>query len=69
MNIGDIVKLKKGHPFEDRIGLIVERTFQILPPGTIQILVYKVLLNSIIINVPLKWMVQINTHPNTGEIK
>ena len=69
MNIGELVQLVSGHPYEGRIGVIVDKTLEILPPGTNRILVYKVLLDSIIINVPLKWMVRINTHPsNTGEI-
>ena len=63
MNIGELVKLASGHPYEGRIGVIVDKTLEILPPGTNRILVYKVLLDSIIINVPLKWMVRINTHP------
>ena len=69
MNVGELVQLVQGHPYEGRIGIIVERTLEILPPGTNRILVYKVLSGGIIINVPLKWMVRINTHPsNTGEI-
>ena len=68
MNVGELVQLVQGHPYEGRIGIIVERTLEILPPGTNRILVYKVLSGGIIINVPLKWMVRINTHPsNTGE--
>jgi hypothetical protein len=67
LNAGDIICLKEGHPYEGKVGIIVERTFEILPPGTNLILVYKVLLDSIIINVPLKWMVQINTHPSDKE--
>ena len=63
MNIGELVQLVSGHPYEGRIGVIVDKTLEILPPGTNKILVYKVLLDSIIINVPLKWMVRINTHP------
>jgi hypothetical protein len=63
MNAGDLVQLKKDHPYEDRVGIIVERTFENLPPGTNKILVYKVLLNSIIISVPQKWLQIINTHP------
>ena len=59
MNVGDLVKLVPGHPYEGRVGVIVERTFEILPPGTNKILVYKVLSAGIIINVPLKWMVRI----------
>jgi len=70
MNVGELVQLVQGHPYEGRIGIIVERTLEILPPGTNRILVYKVLSGGIIINVPLKWMVRINTHPsNTGEIQ
>ena len=59
MKVGDLVQLVEGHPYEGRVGMIVERTFEILPPGTNQILVYKVLSAGIIINVPLKWMVRI----------
>ncbi len=68
MNVGDLVRLKGGHPYEGRVGVIVERSLKVLPPGTNRILVYKVMSEGIIINVPLKWMVRINTHPsNTGE--
>ena len=67
MNVGELVQLVQGHPYEGRIGIIVERTLEILPPGTNRILVYKVLSGGIIINVPLKWMVRINTHPETQE--
>ena len=68
MNVGDLVQLVPGHPYEGRIGVIVDKTLEHLPPGTNRILVYKVLSDDIIINVPLKWMVRINTHPtNTGE--
>ena len=59
MNVGDLVKLAPGHPYEGRVGMIVERTFEVLPPGTNKILVYKVLTRGTIINVPLKWMVRI----------
>lgn len=59
MNVGDLVQLVPGHPYEGRVGVIVERTFEILPPGTNKILVYKVLTRGTIINVPLKWMVRI----------
>ena len=67
MNVGDMVQLKKGHPYEDRVGIIVDRPMEPLPPGTDKILVYKVLLDSIIINVPYKWLQIINTHPVTQE--
>ena len=68
MNIGELVQLVEGHPYEGRVGVIVDKTLEHLPPGTNRILVYKVLSEGIIINVPLKWMVRINTHPsNTGE--
>ncbi len=67
MNIGELVQLIKGHPYEGAVGVIVDRTLEILPPGTNRILVYKVLSAGIIINVPLKWMVRINTHPETQE--
>ena len=67
MNAGDIVSLKMGHPYESKIGIIVERTFEILPPGTNKILVYKVLLEGTIINVPYKWLQILNTHPETQE--
>ena len=58
---GDLVKLKKDHPYEGKVGLIVDRGLQVLPPGNKKILVYKVLVGDIIINVPLRWMEQINT--------
>ena len=45
------------------MGMVVERTYEILPPGTNLILVYKVLAAGIIINVPIKWLQTINTHP------
>jgi len=68
MNAGDLVKIKKGHPCDSgSIGVIVERTIEILPPGTERVLVYKVLIEGIIINVPLKWLQTINTHPETQE--
>ena len=67
MKVGDMVSLKKGHPYEYRVGIIVDRTIEVLPPGTHRILVYKVLLDSIIINVPYKWLQTINTHPETQE--
>ena len=67
MNAGDLVVLKKGHPYEAKMGVIVDRTIDKLPPGTDRILVYKLLVDGIIINVPLKWMVRINTHPETQE--
>ena len=67
MNAGDIVRLKIGHPYESKIGIIVERTFEILPPGTNKILVYKVLLEGTIINVPYKWLQILNTHPSSQE--
>ena len=70
MNAGDMVILKHGHPYESKVGIIVERTFEILPPGTDRILVYKVLLEGTIISVPYRWLQILNTHPkNTGEIK
>ena len=61
MNIGELVQLIPGHPYEGRIGVIVDKTLEILPPGTNRILVYKILSDGIIINVPLKWMVRIQT--------
>ena len=67
MKVGDLVQLVSGHPYEGYVGVVIDRTFQILPPGTTQLLVYKVLSEGIIINVPLKWMVRINTHPETQE--
>lgn len=70
MNVGDLVQLVEGHPYEGRVGVVVARDLEHLPPGTNLILVYKVLSHGIIINVPLKWMVRItDTHQNTGEIK
>ena len=67
LNVGDLVQLKSGHPYEEKMGMIVERTYEILPPGTNLILVYKVLLAGIIINVPLKWLQVLNTHPSDKE--
>ena len=67
MNVGELVRLRTGHPYEGKLGVIVEKTIESLPPGTNKILVYKVLSEGIIINVPLKWMVRINTHPETQE--
>ena len=70
MNVGELVQLVQGHPYEGKIGVIVDKRLEYLPPGTNRILVYKVMSDGIIINVPLKWMVRINTHPsNTGERK
>lgn len=70
MNVGELVQLVEGHPYEGKIGVIVDKRLEHLPPGTNRILVYKVMSDGIIINVPLKWMVRINTHPsNTGEQK
>ncbi len=60
MVVGDLVKIKEGHPYAGKIGCIVERTFQNLPPGTNKILVYKVLVDSIIINIPYRWMEYVN---------
>lgn len=70
MNVGDLVRLKIDHSqeFGGREGVIVDKTIEILPPGTTnKILVYKLLIDGIIINVPLRWMVRINTHPETQE--
>ena len=70
MNIGDLVQLIDDHPYGGCTGVIVDRTLESIPPAgrNDKILVYKVLSEGIIINVPLKWMVQINRHPsNTGE--
>ena len=67
MNVGDIVSLKEGHPYENRVGIIVDRTIEPLPPGTDKILVYKVLSDGIIINVPYRWLQILNTHPSTQE--
>ena len=67
MNVGDLVQLKADHPLEYKEGIIVEKTIEVLPPGTDRILVYKLLVDGIIINVPLKWMQLINTHPETQE--
>ena len=67
MNVGDMIVLKKGHPYEHQIGIIVDRSLVPLPPGTDKILVYKVLTDDIIINVPYKWIQTINTHPETQE--
>ena len=69
MNVGDLVRLKETHSlnFGGKEGIIVDKSIEILPPGTDRILVYKLLIEGIIINVPLKWMVRINTHPETQE--
>ena len=69
MNVGDMVSLKKGHPYEYQVGIIIDRVIESLPPAgrNDKILVYKVLSNGIIINVPLKWLQTINTHPVTQE--
>ena len=67
MNIGDLVQLVDGHPYGGRTGVVVDRTLEILPPGTNRILVYKVLSDGIIINVPLKWMVRITDTHQTQE--
>ena len=67
MNVGELVELIDGHPHEGKQGVIVDKTIEILPPGIERILVYKLLVDGIIINVPLKWMVRINTHPETQE--
>ena len=67
MKVGELVQLVAGHPYEGRVGVIVDKSIEILPPGTNRILVYKILSDGIIINVPLKWMVRINTHPETQE--
>ena len=70
MNVGDMVRLKHGHPYEHKIGMIVDRTIEVLPPGgrNDKVLVYKILLDGIIVNVPYKWLQILNTHPsNTGE--
>ena len=69
MNVGDLVKLKEDHPqgFGGQEGIIVDKTIEILPGGIQRILVYKLLVGGIIINVPLRWMVRINTHPETQE--
>jgi hypothetical protein len=65
MNVGDLVRLKSDFPsrFGGKEGIIIHRGLEILPNGTDRILVYKLLVDGIIINVPLKWMVRINTHP------
>jgi len=65
MNVGDMVQLKHGHPYEYKVGVIIDRSIEALPPGgrNDKVLVYKVLTEGIIINVPLKWLVQItDTH-------
>ncbi len=67
MNVGDMVQLKTGHPYENRVGIIVDRTIEPLPPGTNRILVYKVLSEGTIINVPYRWLQILNTHPETQE--
>jgi len=67
MKVGDMIILKTGHPYEGQMGLIVERTIEKLPPGKDRILVYKILSDGIIINVPMKWLQIINTHPSDKE--
>ena len=67
MNIGELVQLAPGHPYEGKIGVIVEKTLEYLPPGTNKILVYKILSDGIIINVPLKWMVRLTDTHQTQE--
>ena len=67
MNVGDLVILKSGHPQEGKQGVIVDKTIEILGPDTNRILVYKLLVDGIIIDVPLRWMVRINAHPETQE--
>ena len=69
MNVGDLVEIKPEHSvnYGGKQGIIVDRRIEILPPGTQRILVYKLLVDGIIINVPLRWMVRINTHPETQE--
>lgn len=67
MIIGDLIRIKDGHPYSQRVGLIVDRTFEILPPGSNLILVYKVLMKDTIINVPLKWLVRITDTHQTQE--
>ena len=67
MHIGDLIKIKQGHPHEYKIGPIIDRVFMVLPPGNNKILVYKVLVDSIILNVPLRWMEQISTSTKTQE--
>ena len=57
MNVGELVKVDwEGHPYQGKIGVIVDRTIDKLPPGTDRILVYKLLVDGIIVNVPHKWM-------------
>jgi hypothetical protein len=67
LRVGDIVQLVTDGGvtggFNGNIGIIVDKTLENRPPGNHKILVYKVLSGGIIINVPLKWMVRINTHP------
>ena len=67
MNVGELIRFIPDHPYGGRVGIIVGKSIEILPPGTNRILVYKVMSHGIIINVPLKWMVRINTHPETQE--
>ena len=64
MNVGELVKLSwEGHPHQGKIGVIIDKTIDKLPPGTDRILVYKLLVDGIIVNVPHKWMQRMNTHP------
>ena len=64
---GDLICFRPGQPHEFEFGFIIERTFETLPPGTNKILVYKVLVDSIIINVPMRWMEHVNTNTLTQE--
>ena len=59
MKVGELVKLVEGHPYAGSVGVVVDKTLEILPPGTNRILVYKILSEGIIINVPLKWLARI----------
>tara|TARA_Y100000593_G_C4250074_1_gene306698 strand:- start:16 stop:225 length:210 start_codon:yes stop_codon:yes gene_type:complete len=68
MNVGDLVRLKNGldADLDGKEGIIVDKLIEERSLGE-RILVYKLLIDGIIISVPLKWMILINTHPETQE--
>ena len=70
MNVGDLVKIKLEHSsnFGGKKGIIIDKSIENISTGTNnKILVYKLLVDGIIINIPMKWMVLLNTHPETQE--
>ena len=68
MNVGDLVRLKNGlhSELDGKEGIIIDKLIEERSIGE-KVLVYKLLIDGIIISVPLLWMVQINTHPETQE--